>query len=184
MELLIKGKNMVVPEAVRSYAQRKIGKLDRHLPHITQAEVVFFKERTRSQGEQQVVQVTINSNGTILRGEERAVDLFAAIDAVAGVMERRIERYKGRLYERGKNASPDEIPASFEFEGNAEEDRPGRVVKVKRFAMKPMSEEEAVEQMELLDHDFFFFFNADRGQFNVLYRRRDGDYGLIEPELT
>jgi len=126
-----------------------------------------------------VVQVTIDSGGTLLRGEERAEDLFAAIDKVATIMGRQIEHYKGKLYEKRRGSSLARSEPSEEIET-----RPQRkVVKVKRFAVKPMSVAEATDQMELLGHDFFLFFNDDTEKLNLLYRRKDGNYGLIEPEL-
>jgi len=180
MELVIKGKNTEISEAVKRHIERKLGRLDRHLRTITEAEVAIVREMTKSQEDRYVLQVTLNSKGTLIRGEERGGDLFAAVDSVADVLNRQIERYKGRLYNKGRGTSPlkAEIPLAPEIE------QPRRVVKVKRFSVKPMDAEEAVEQMELLGHDFFLFFNSASGQFNVLYRRKDGDYGLIEPELA
>lgn len=179
MELVIKGKNMEISEAVKQYIDRKLGRLDRHLRTITEAEVAIAREMTKSRQHRYVVQVTLNSKGTLLRGEERGMDLFAAIDSVSDVLDRQIERYKGRLYHKGRGTSPLKAETSLA----PETEQPGRVVKVKRFPVKPMDAEEAVEQMELLGHDFFLFFNSASGQFNVLYRRKGGDYGLIEPEL-
>jgi len=179
MELVIKGKNTEISEQVRHYVERKIGKLDRHLPSIVEAEVVISRERSKAPHQRYVVQATLNSKGTLLRGEERGVDLFAAIDSVSGVLHRQIERYKGKLYYKGRGTSP--LKGETLSPGT---ELPARVVRVKRFVVKPMSPEEAVEQMELLGHDFFLFFNPASGKFNVLYRRKDGDYGLIEPELA
>ena len=180
MELVIKGKNTEISEQVRQYIDRKLGRLDRHLHTIAEAEVAIAREMTKSRQDRYVVQVTRNSKGTIIRGEERGIDLFAAIDSVTDVLNRQIERYKGRRYNKGRGTSPSkaELPMATEIE------QPGRVVRVKRFMVKPMDPEEAVEQMELLGHDFFLFFNSASGQFNVLYRRKDGDYGLIEPEMA
>jgi len=124
--------------------------------------------------------VTVDSSGILLRGEGRGEDLFTAIDRVAEVMERQIEHYKGKLYEKGRGSSLARSGFSEEVAG---EQPLGKVVKVKRFAVKPMSVDEAIGQMELLGHDFFLFFNADNEELNLLYRRKDGNYGLIEPEL-
>jgi putative sigma-54 modulation protein len=116
----------------------------------------------------------------MLRGVERGEDLLTAIGKVAAVINRRIEHYKGKLYEKGRGNSL----ARGELNEAAETEQPSRkVVKVKRFAVKPMSLPEAVDQMELLGHDFFLFFNAESEELNLLYRRQDGNYGLIEPEL-
>jgi len=124
--------------------------------------------------------VTIDSNGTLLRSEERGENLLTAIDKVVEVINRQIERYKGKLYDKGRGSSL----ARAEFSEEAAEEQPARkVVKVKQFTVKPMSAAEAIDQMELLGHDFFLFFNAESEELNLLYRRKDGNYGLIEPEL-
>lgn len=180
MELVIKGKNTEVSELLERYIERKLGRLDRRLRTIAGAEVTIARDTAKSQGDRYVVQVTLNSKGTLIRGEERGGDLFAAVDSVADVLTRQIERYKGRLYNKGRGTSP----LKAEPHMTPEAEQPGSVVKVKRFPVKPMDADEAVEQMELLGHDFFLFFNSASGQFNVLYRRKDGDYGLIEPELA
>ena len=180
MELQITGKNMELLPAVRHYIERKLGKLNRHLPNITEAKIEISKEKTKSPQQRFVVQVTIDSSGTLLRGEERGEDLFAAIDKAAEVMNRQIEHYKGKLYKKGRGSSF--AKGGFSEETVAEQPL-GKVVKVKRFAVKPMSVDEAIDQMELLGHDFFLFFNADSQGLNLLYRREDGNYGLIEPEL-
>ena len=176
MELQITGKNIELSQAIMDYVQQKIGKLDRHLPNITDAKVEISKGKAKSPQQRYVAQVTLNSNGTLLRGEERASHPHAAIDGVADVMDRQIDRYKGKLYDKGRgiSLSKGELPS-------AEAEQTAKIVKVKKFEVKPMSPEEAADQMELLGHDFFIFFNATTEETNVLYRRRDGDYGLIEP---
>ncbi|MBA7559817.1 Ribosome hibernation promotion factor [subsurface metagenome] len=180
MELQITGKNMEILPAVRSHIERKLGKLSRHLPNITESKIEISEEKTKSPQQRFVVQVTIDSNGTLLRGEERGKDMFVAIDKVAEIMSRQIEHYKGKRYEKGRGSSL----ARSGFSEEVAEERPlGRVVKIKRFTVKPMSVDEAMGQMELLGHDFFLFFNADSEELNLLYRRKDGNCGLIEPEL-
>jgi putative sigma-54 modulation protein len=179
MELQITGKNIELSPAVHRYAERKLGKLSRYLPNITESKVDIFAEETKSPQQRFVVQMTIDSSGTLLRGEERGEDLFSAIDKVATVMSRQIEHHKGKLYEKGKGSSL----ARSEFGKETETQPQRRVVKVKQFAVKPMSVAEATEEMELLGHDFFLFFNDDTEKLNLLYRRKDGNYGLIEPEL-
>jgi putative sigma-54 modulation protein len=178
MELQITGKNVELTPTLRQSIERKLGKLERHLPNITEYKVEISAEKTKSPEQHFVVQVTLDSNGTLLRGVERGQDLLKAVGKVAAVMNRQIERYKGKLYEKGRGNSL----ARSEFkEEPAQPQR--KVVKVKRFAVKPMSVAEATEQMELLGHDFFLFFNAESEELNLLYRRQDGNYGLIEPEL-
>ncbi len=179
MELQITGKNMELTPEVRRYIERKLGKLNHYLPNIIKSSVEIFEEKTRSPQQHFVVQVTVGSGNTLLRGEERGGDLFTAIDKVALVMSRQIEHRKGKLYKKGRGSSF----ARSEFTEEVEMQSPRKVVKVKRFAVKPMSVVEATEQMELSGHDFFLFFNADTEELNLLYRRKDGNYGLIEPEL-
>lgn len=179
MELQITGKNMELTPEVRRYIERKLGKLNHYLPSIIKSSVEIFEEKTRSPQQHFVVQVTVDSGNALLRGEERGGDLFTAIDKVAVIMSRQIEHHKGKLYKKGRGSSF----ARSEFTEEVEMPSPRKVVKVKRFAVKPMSVVEATEQMELLGHDFFLFFNADTEELNLLYRRKDGNYGLIEPEL-
>ena len=179
MELQITGKNIELLPTARSYIVRKLGKLSRHLPNIMESKIEVSEEKTKSPQQRFVVQVTVNSSGTLLRGEERGEDLFMAVDKVVAVMNRQIEHYKGKLYDKGRGSSL----AKDEFSEEVETELSRKVVKVKRFAVKPMSVAEAIDQMELLGHDFFLFFNADTVGLNIIYRRKDGDYGLIEPEL-
>jgi putative sigma-54 modulation protein len=181
MEWQINGKNMEVSEEMRKYVEQRLGKLGRHLPSILLFKVEISKEGTRSPQHRYIVQVTLDNRGTLLRSEARAEDLYTAIDTVADVLDRRIERYKGKFYYRGRGISPRKsAPSTTAVEESVP---PGKVVRVKRFAVKPMSVEEATEQMELLGHDFFIFWDTTEDKSNVLYRRRDGDYGLIVPEL-
>lgn len=182
MQLIVKGKNTEVPEAVRRYAERKIGRLSRYLNNATEAVVELSQENTRGSNQRQVVQVTITATNAVLRGEERAADLFTAIDAAANTMKRQAERYKSKLYHLHQRRRAAPAPGPEEVSLPSEPSPPDRVVRMKRFAIKPMTTEEAREQMELLGHDFFFFRSAETGQYNVIYRRHDGDYGLIEPE--
>ncbi len=181
MELQITGKNLELAPEVRDYIERKLGKLNRHLPNITASKVEIVEEKTKSPQQRFVVQMTVDSKGTLLRGEERGEDLFTAIDRVAAIMNRQIEHYKGKLYDKGRGSSL--VRSGFNEEAETAPPVP-TVVKVKQFAIKPMSVAEAIDQMELLGHDFFLFLNADSQQMNVLYRRKNGNYGLIEPERS
>ncbi len=178
MQLIIQGKNMEVTDRLQEYIEKKVGKLDRYLPTITEARMELSVEGAKSAKDRQVAQLTVRSKGTLLRAEERTADMFASIDAIVDKMYRQIVRYKGKRYGRGRG--PGEIPPVEEFE----EEEPPRIVRIKRFQVAPMDEEEAVEQMELLGHDFFVFFNVETSEMNVIYRRKDGNYGLIEPELA
>ncbi len=183
MELIIKGKNVDVTDRLRTYVEKKIGKLDRYLPTITEAWVELTTEDAKAAQDRQVCQITVRSNGTILRAEERSDDMFTSIDTVLDKMYRQIARYKGKRKNRWRGAGMAPEPLPLELVEETEDER-SNIVRVKRFPMTPMHPDEAVEQMELLGHDFFVFFNADEGQINVLYRRKDGNYGLLQPELT
>jgi putative sigma-54 modulation protein len=182
MELSIKGKNVEVTDRLSDYVEKKIGKLDRYLPTISEAWVELATEGARAAQDRQVCQITVRANGTILRAEERSDDMFTSIDAVLDKMYRQIARYKGKRKNRWRGSAVPAEPLPLEAEETYEEET-SDIVRTKRFAMTPMGPDEAVEQMELLGHDFFVFYNADEGQVNVIYRRKDGDYGLLQPEL-
>ncbi len=183
MDLKIAGRGIEITDRLNDYVEKKIGRLDRYLPSITEAWVELSVEGTRAAADSQVCQVTVRVNGTILRAEERSDDMFTSIDAVLDKMYRQIARYKGKRQNRWRGAGVQIEPLPLEIEEEPEEEE-SRIVRYKRFAMAPMTPEEAVEQMELLGHDFFVFYNADEGQINVVYRRKDGDYGVIQPELV
>ena len=180
MELQITGVNVELTLSLRRYVERKLSKLSRHFPNIIESRVEISEEKTKSPQQRYLVRVTVDGGGAGFHGEERGEDLFRAIDKVAATMTRQMEHHKGKLYEKGRGSSfaRTEIGEAPEVGSPVPE-----VVKVKRFAVKPMSVTEAAEQMELLGHDFFLFFNAEAEEVNLLYRRQDGNYGLIEPEL-
>ncbi len=190
MELIFRGQHLTISDEFRDYAGEKLGRLARYLPVVEHAIVDVRREAKGSDG-RFVVQVTLNANGTFLRAEERSFDLMAAVDATSAVLSQQVKRFKEKkLYRSERWANKEErLPAS---EGDEEEPSmppetelvSGRVVKVKRFAMKPMTEAEAIEQMELLGHTFFLFRDADRDLLALLYQRQDGDYGMILPEST
>lgn len=191
MDVIVKGRQAAVTAQVRAYASEKLGKLDRYLPTLREAVVEVGREKTTSG--RYVVQVTLDSNGTFLRAEERAAELPVAIDQAYGALSRQIERHKQRLYRhkdiraaRGaRQAAQASAAETAETAGEGEEEEEfvlGKVVRVKRFGVKPMSVEEALEQMELLGHTFFLFLDASSQAYSLIYRRRDGDYGLIVAE--
>ena len=182
MELQIAGTNMELAPAVRHYVERKLGKLNRHLPTIIDSKVEISEEKTKSPQQHYLVRVTVTGGvgGAVFHGEERGEDLFRAVDKVAAIMVRQLEHHKGKLYEKGRGSSL----ARGEIEEAAEPVEPvGKVVKTKRFAIKPMSVDEAIEQMEILGHSFFLFLDADAQKVKLLYRRNDGNLGLIEPDI-
>lgn len=184
MEIEIFARNLEVTERIQKYVTRKVSKLDRYLDNIDEARVdLAYMKSARSAEDRQVAQITIRGKGFILRSEERADDIFAALDTAIDKMQRRIERYKGKRFRgRGNGKSVSDVVSSSATEEEAEEPI---IARRKRFALTPMDENEAIEQMALLGHEsFFIFFNAKTNAINVLYKRRDGTYGLIEPELS
>ena len=188
MEQEIRAKNLTISDNSRSYIARKLDRLSRHLNNIDQARVELKKESTRSQQDRIVAQVTLNCSGVILRGEERAPTVNAAIDAVAEVLDRRVQRLKGKLYKSeqakkaGRASSIRDVETPTISEKEDDSLAAEGVARIKRFPMKPMSVDEAAHQMEMLGHDFFFF-NVATSEYNVLYCRVNEGYGLLEPEL-
>jgi putative sigma-54 modulation protein len=178
VEVSIFARNLEVTPRLSEYVEQKVGKLDRYLPWIDDARIDLTVENTRSAAHRQVAQLTVRVRGTILRAEERTQDMFASIDAVLDKMYRQIARYKGKRQGRWQ-AATEVLP----IEEQVEETR-GEVVRVKRFDVRPMAPEEAIEQMELLGHSFYIFLNADEDAINVVYRREDGNYGLLQPEFA
>jgi putative sigma-54 modulation protein len=180
MKLQVIGKNNVeVSETIRAYVEKKVGKLGRYLPTLDEGKVEISREGTKLPQQRFTVQVTLDSRGVLIRAQEKSKDVRAAIDKVADVLSKRIERYKGKLYDKSRGVSFARQGAAIEEE---EIEPPKRVVKTKHFLVKPMPVDEAIKQMELLGHDFFLFVDADTDRLNLLYRRGDGNYGLIEPE--
>lgn len=188
MELLIHGKNMDLTDRLKDYVEKKTSRLDRYMPNLSEARVDLSAENTRSAVESQVAQITIRDDrGTILRAEERSNDMFAAVDAVVDKLYRQIKRYRGKRQQRWRSGGikneflGEPLPLEEEL---LEEEADHAIVRYKRFAMHPMSPEEAIDQLELLGHDFFVFFNSEEEAINVLYKRRDNNYGLLQPELA
>ena len=181
MELKISGKNIKLTPETQQYIERKLGKISRHFPNVMEAKVEITEEQTKSPDQRVVAQVTIDTGigGILLRGEERADTLLTAIDKVTAVIDGQIEHYKGKLHARGRGSVRTESAPPE----TADENPAGKVKRVKRFAVTPMSVAEAVDQMELLRHDFFLFVNDATDELNLLYRRKDGNYGLITPEI-
>ncbi|MBM3151341.1 MAG: ribosome-associated translation inhibitor RaiA [Chloroflexi bacterium] len=178
------GRNLEITERIRDYVNKKMGRLDRFLADIDEARVeLAFVKSARSAMDRQVAQITVRGRRFLLRTEERADDVFAAFDNAIDKMQRQIERYKGKRGRgRGDGRSASEVAeVSPEESGTAVEPI---IARRKTFEMLPMTELEALEQMKLLAHDnFFIFFNVEANAINVLYRRRDGAYGLIEPRV-
>ena len=191
MEMQIQARNHRLSEGARDYLTKKLERIEGRVNLPIDAHVVVSEEQTRSQQDRIVVEVTLRCNGTLLRGQRRAPTVRAAVDALADTLDRRVAHFKSRAYRSEAAYRHGNVHSIREMEDpgapepdedEADELELGRVVRSKRFPMKPMSVEEAVVQLELLDHAFYLFHNAATGQHNVLYRRNDGDYGLIEPE--
>ena len=192
MDLIVKSRNGKISERQRQHIEQKLSRLDRYLDRIAQVTVEHMEEMRRNEGNVHRVQVTVvGDHGVLVRAERRAPELYAAIDEVYDTLQRQIERYKDKHWRRGKlrrqggqivEALP-ELTAPSLTDTQDEDQRP-RIVRTKEFQVKPMYSDEAVEQMELLGHNFFIFQDADTGKLNVLYRRQDGNYGLIVPEVS
>ncbi len=182
-KIVISVKNMELTDRIKEYVEKKTPRLERLLPDIESMKFdLSYAKNARNRSDREIAQITITGKGFVLRTEERDVDLLAAIDKAADKMQRQIERFKGKRT-RGRG---DGTPAS-EVVPLPVENEPGRktaIVRRKTFTLVPMDENEAIEQMTLLDHeDFFIFYNVNTNSINVLYQRRDGNYGLIEPKI-
>jgi putative sigma-54 modulation protein len=179
MRLQVKGKNLDVSDSIRSYAEEKLGKLERQLADPTQIELELSVERNPSISANHIAEATIWTKGPTLRAREASADMRASIDQLVDKLERQVQRYRQKRRRRGGRDNGSSLQAT---PVHVDETEPV-IVKTKQFAVKPMSPEEAVLQLELVGHDFFVFQNAESGEVNVVYRRRDGDYGLIEPQI-
>ena len=185
LEVEIYGRNIEITDQIDDYVTKKVSKLDRYLNGIEEARVdLAYSKSARSAADRQVAQITVRGRGFILRSEERADDIFAAIDTATAKMQRRIERFKGKRFRgRGDGKSAAEVVPIDDDEESDE--LTFQIVRRKRFTVSPMDEQEAMDQMSLLGHeDFFVFFNVNTNGINILYKRRDGTYGLIEPEIA
>jgi len=180
MQITIKSRNLDVTEQLRTYIEKKVNRLDRFLPNIAEATVDLSTQHAKSAQDRQIAQITLRSTGgTYFRAEERSADLTRSIDAALDKMSRQVKRFKGKhWHSKGRHQV-----ARVEAPEIVEEDEESQVVRVKRFEARPMDVDEAIEQMELLGHDFFIFFDPSEDGFSVIYRRRDGGYGLLIPEL-
>ena len=176
MRFIISGKNIDVTSNLRAIIEQKLGKLERYFTPTTEVIVTLSVEKER-----QKIEVTIPVKGTIIRSEQVSDDLFVSIDLVEEVIERQLRKYKNKIidkHQEGGNLQPD-----FMDIGDDIEEDEVKIIRTKRFGMKPMFPEDACVQMELLGHNFFVFKNAETDEVNVVYKRKDGAYGLIEPEF-
>ncbi|NLF77974.1 MAG: ribosome-associated translation inhibitor RaiA [Chloroflexi bacterium] len=192
MELKIHTRNVDVNPRLQEHVEKKVSKLDRYLPNIQEVRVDLAIERRKQGSDQAIAQLTLrNTRGVILRAEDkRQPDIYAALDVALDKMYRQIERYKGKRKRRGggRYAEADADLAAVESAPletpQEEEELKTAIVRRKKIALVPMSEEEAIDQMELLGHSFFIFYNAESAKLGVLYRREDGNYGVLEPDVS
>ncbi|MTI85784.1 MAG: ribosome-associated translation inhibitor RaiA [Firmicutes bacterium] len=178
MQVLVRGRNVEVTNALKEHVVKRVGKLDRFLDELGEAQVTMSVENQSHK-----VEVTIPVNGMILRGEESTGDMYSSVDMVVDKLEKQIEKYKGKLLRRRgqvEKVAPEARLPEEQMEDEPEDDE--ILVRTKRFPVKPMPVDEAILQMNLLGHNFFVFPNAETEQINVVYKRKDGNYGLIEPE--
>ena len=180
MRLHVKGKNVEVSESIRLYAEEKMRKLDRQLHELTEVELELSVEKNPSIAANQVAEATVRTKGPTLRVTEASTDMKASIDQLTEKLLRQVQSYRGKR--RDRQVRGNGIPPGGPMSIPDQVDTGEKIVKTKQFAMKPMSAEEAVLQLELVGHDFFVFRNAESGDVNVIYRRKDGGYGLIEPQ--
>ena len=176
MRFTITGRNIEVSPGLRSAVEEKLGKLACYFTPDTEVIVTLSVQR-----ELQKIEVTIPVKGSLIRAEEASTDMYVSIDLVEEVIERQIRRYRKKLIDKKQSALSFSQAFIEEEDERPEEDI--RIVKTKKFAIKPIDPEEACLQMEMLGHNFYVFLNADTDQVNVVYRRKNGTYGLIEPEF-
>ncbi len=193
MNLTVKGRNLVLTDAIGKYAEEKMSRLGKYLANGTRCEVELWTEKNPSIADNQVVEVTIFTKGPVIRAREASPDIYASIDLVFAKLERQVKKYRGKLvshyqgtHKEAREAREVLVSEGFTLPEEAEEleadNLSPRIVKTKQFMVKPMTPEEAALQLELVGHDFYVFTNAETNETAVVYRRRDGNYGLIEAQ--
>lgn len=178
MQVTVRGRNIEVTDALKEYVHKKLTRFQKYFYRPLSAQVALAVERGRH-----IVEITIPIDGYLLRGQEASEDMYASVDLVMDKLERQVHKFKTRLnrkLRRDGNNQRGIVVEALPEAAEEETDEPG-VVRVKRFPIKPMEVEEAILQMNLLGHDFFVFTNAETEEMNVVYRRKGGGYGLIEP---
>ena len=189
MQPIVHGRNVEITEWIREYVNKKVGRLERYLNQVTDARIELSHHATRAADDRFTAQLTIWTNGHILRAEESTADILVSIDAAVETMSEQVRRFKGRRFQNRRRQSAAvsaeaEIAATTVVEEDLEdEEELAKIVRRKEFILQPLDEEEAVAQMELLGHDFFVYYDVDAKGVNVVYRRRDGQYGLLQPQL-
>jgi len=188
MQLLVHGRNVEITDWIREYVNKKVGRLERYLNNVSDARIELSHNATRAAEDRFTAQLTIWSNGHILRAEESTADILVSIDAVVEKMSQQIYRFKGRRYQNRRRQSAAvsaeaQLAATMVAEAEESEDEISKIVRRKEFILQPLDEDEAATQMELLGHDFFVYYDVDAKAINIVYRRRDGQYGLLQPRL-
>jgi len=176
MKLIISGRNIDVTEALKEKVSKKLGKLDKFFNPDVEAHVTMSVQKNNH-----IIEVTILSGGMIFRAEESSESMYTSIDKVIDILERQIRKNKTRLEKRLREGAF--LPSNFKESEEVPEEHEYKIVRSKKYNVKPMDVEEAILQMNLIGHEFFVFLNADTRQTNVVYKRKDGNYGLIEPEF-
>ena len=181
MEFKLKSRNIDLNEDIRNYVEKKIkDRVQKFLDKITKIEIEISLEKNPSIALNNLIEVTLFAAGTVIRATDSGKDAFEAIDKVNNKLERQIKRYKGKKIQRARRQN-NQMQQPQDMDLEKEEEKLQSIVRTKTFAIKPMTPEEATLQMELLGHDFFLFVNSENGKASVVYRRKDENYGLIEP---
>ncbi|MHB8626134.1 MAG: ribosome hibernation-promoting factor, HPF/YfiA family [Aggregatilineales bacterium] len=194
MNVQIHARNLEVNDRLRDYVEQKLSRLDQYLPSVVEVRVDISHNHRRDEGDRSSAQLTVrDGRGTILRAEEKqGLDVFAAVDAALDKLYRQISRYKDKRRRRaGRNfdalepewMATEPPPGEANNDVDTDEEAIAHIVRRKPVLLAPMSEDEAIDQLELLGHTFFVFYNANKAAINVLYKRDNGDYGLLEPSL-
>ncbi len=182
MAVIVKGRNTVVSPAVKAYVEKKIEKVTRQFKAVGDITAVLKVENGNH-----IVEITVPAKGILLRAQESTKDMYSSVDLVVEKIERQVHKYKTKLMKRKYNNFRDlpvnALPVAEAAPATAEADEEFKIIRSKSFTMNPMTPEEAILQMNLLDHDFFIFFDPDFGGVSAVYRRKDGNYGLLEPKL-
>lgn len=177
MSINVKGRNVDVTPAMKDYVEKKIAKITKQFKAVGDITAVLKIEHGYH-----IAEITVPANGILLRAQESTKDMYSSIDLVVEKIERQIHKYKTRLMKR-KYSNFADVPANVPAPAGVEEDGEFEIIKNKKFTLRPMNVEEAILQMNLLNHDFFVFYDPELDGVNVVYRRKDGKYGLLSPEL-
>lgn len=189
MDIRIRGKNLELTPALKDYIEEKLGRLEKFYDQIKSADVALTVERNRSIENTQKAEVTIYVNGSIIRGEESSVSMYSSVDIVVEKIERQLKKYKSKIYtsmreKRGRGRAKEPVNTMEDVYAENPESSEPIIVRTKIVPLRSMTPGEATLQMELLGHDFHLFLNPESGSVNLVYRRRDGNYGLLIPDVT